>query len=419
MEKPDIQPDDFQITDSANDQPQENTTPFTVNVSERVKRLPPYLFAELNKLKYEKRRTGADVIDLGMGSPSDPPHPMIIDKLIDVIKDSKLHAYSHARGIPHLRREVAARYAKYYDVQLDPETETIVCIGSKEGLSHLCLALLGAGDTAIVPAPHFPAHLHAVMLASANSLVLDVTNPEKLLSNIAITCQTIYPKPKVVIVNYPHNPTATVVEPEFYAELVKLARRYGFMVISDMAYGDVCFDGYRAPSFLSAPRAIEVGIETTTMSKGYNMAGWRVGFCCGNAEIVRALATVKTYYDYGVFTALQISAITAIRHAGGAVEAQAKVYQKRRDVLCDGLQRLGWNVVKPKASMFVWQQVPPEWQAKMSTFDFAMKLLREADVVVSPGSAFGELGEGYMRLALVEKEDRLRQAIRHIKRALR
>jgi len=410
--------DDFHYQESANDQPQENTTPFTVDVSERVKRLPPYLFAELNKLKYEKRRTGADVIDLGMGSPSDPPHFLITDKLVEVVKNPKLHCYSHARGIPQLRKEVAARYQKYFGVQLDPETETIVCIGSKEGLSHLCLALLGAGDTAIVPSPYFPAHLHAVMLASGNSLTLDVTKPEKLLSNIAATCQYICPKPKVVIVNYPHNPTTTVVGPEFYVDLVKLAKRYGFMVISDMAYGDVCFDGYRAPSFLSAPGAMGVGVETTTMSKGYNMAGWRVGFCSGNAEIVRALATVKTYYDYGVFTALQISAITAIRHAGDAVEAQAKIYQKRRDVLCSGLERLGWNVTKPKASMFVWQEIPPEWRKKMSTFDFAMKLLREADVVVSPGSAFGEAGEGYMRLALVEKEDRLRQAVRHIKRVL-
>ena len=419
MDKTTTSTEDFHYHDAANDQPQENTTPFTVNVSERVKRLPPYLFAELNKLKYEKRRTGADVIDLGMGSPSDPPHSLITDKLIEVVKNPKLHAYSHARGIPQLRREVAARYLKYFGVRLDPETETIVCLGSKEGLSHLCLALLGAGDTAIVPSPYFPAHLHAVMLASANSLLLDVTKPEKLLSNIAMTCQQICPKPKVVVVNYPHNPTTTVVESEFYVDLVKLAKRYGFMVISDMAYGDVCFDGYRAPSFLSAPGAIEVGIETTTMSKGYNMAGWRIGFCSGNAEIIRALATIKTYYDYGVFTALQISAIAAIRHGDKAVETQAKVYQKRRDILCSGLQRLGWDVVKPKASMFVWQQIPPEWRKQMSTFDFAMKLLREADVVVSPGSAFGEAGEGFMRLALVEKEDRLRQAVRQIKRALK
>ncbi|MDR0521261.1 MAG: aminotransferase class I/II-fold pyridoxal phosphate-dependent enzyme [Planctomycetaceae bacterium] len=411
--------DDFQFQESADDQLQENTAPFTINVSERVKRLPPYLFAELNKLKYEKRRTGADVIDLGMGSPSDPPHHLITDKLIEVVKNPKLHAYSHARGIPQLRKEVAARYLKYYGVRLDPETETIVTIGSKEGLSHLCLALLGAGDIAVVPSPYFPAHLHAVMLASANALLLDATKPEKLLSNIAHTCQHIAPKPKVVIVNYPHNPTTTVVEPEFYTDLIKLSRRYGFMIVSDMAYGDLCYDDYRAPSFLAAPGAIDVGIETTTMSKGYSMAGWRIGFCCGNPEIIRALATVKTYYDYGVFSPLQIAAIAAIRHADRAVEAQAKVYQKRRDVLCSGLQRLGWNVVKPKASMFVWQQIPPEWQKKMSTFDFAMKLLREANVVVSPGSAFGEAGEGFMRLALVEKEDRLRQAVRQIGRALR
>ncbi|MDR1963060.1 MAG: aminotransferase class I/II-fold pyridoxal phosphate-dependent enzyme [Planctomycetaceae bacterium] len=406
----------LQNNEVADDQLQENTQPFTISVSDRVKRLPPYLFAELNKLKYEKRKTGADVIDLGMGSPSDPPHHLVTDKLIEVVRNPKLHAYSHARGLPQLRKEVAARYLKYYGVRLDPETQTIVCIGSKEGLSHLCLALLGAGDTAIVPSPYFPAHLHGVMLASASSLLLDVRKPEKLLSNIASTCQHFLPRPKVLILNYPHNPTATVVEPEFYVEIVKLAKRYGFMVISDIAYGDICFDGYKAPSFLAAPGAIEVGVETTTMSKGYNMAGWRIGFCSGNTEIIRALATIKTYYDYGVFSALQIAAIAAIRHTDHAVEAQAKVYQKRRDILCSGLERIGWTVVKPKASMFVWQQMPPEWAKKMSSFDFAMKLLKEANVVVSPGSAFGEAGEGFMRLALVEKEDRLRQAVRQLGR---
>ncbi|MDR2755653.1 MAG: aminotransferase class I/II-fold pyridoxal phosphate-dependent enzyme [Planctomycetaceae bacterium] len=409
----------LQNNEVADDQLQENTHPFTINVSERVRRLPPYLFAELNKLKYEKRKTGADVIDLGMGSPSDPPHHVVTDKLIEVVRNPKLHAYSHARGLPQLRKEVAARYVKYYGVRLDPETQTIVCIGSKEGLSHLCLALLGAGDTAIVPSPYFPAHLHGVMLASASSLLLDVRKPEKLLSNIASTCQHFLPRPKVLILNYPHNPTTTVVEPEFYVEIVKLAKRYGFMVISDIAYGDICFDDYRAPSFLAAPGAIEVGVETTTMSKGYNMAGWRIGFCCGNPEIIRALATIKTYYDYGVFSALQIAAIAAIRHTDHAVEAQAKVYQKRRDILCSGLERIGWSVVKPKASMFVWQQIPSDWAKKMSSFDFAMKLLKDANVVVSPGSAFGEAGEGFMRLALVEKEDRLRQAVRQIGRALR
>ena len=404
---------------TADDQLAENSKPFTINVSERVKRLPPYLFAQLNKLKYEKRQTGADVIDLGMGSPSDPPSKLVIDKLIETVQNPRVHAYSNNRGLPQLRREVAARYLKYYGVRLDPEAETIVTIGSKEGLSHLCLALLGSGDNVIVPSPYFPAHFHAPMLASGNVLLLDATKPEKFLSNISETCQKLFPKPKLLLLNYPHNPTATVVEQEFYADVVKLAKRYGFMVVSDMAYGDICFDGYKAPSFLSVPGAKDVGVETTTMSKGYNMAGWRVGYCCGNAEIVRALATIKTYYDYGIFSAIQIAAISAIRHTDRDVEAQAMVYQKRRDVLCSGLERIGWNVVKPKASMFVWQQVPPEWQKKMSTFDFAMKLLQEANVVVSPGSAFGEAGEGYMRLALVEKEDRLRQAVRQIGRVLK
>lgn len=404
---------------SADDQLTENTAPFTINVSQRVKRLPPYLFAQLNKLKAEKRATGADVIDLGMGSPTDTPQKLVIDKLIEAVQNPKIHTYSNNRGLPQLRREVTARYLKYYGVRLDPETETIVCIGSKEGLSHLCLALLGSGDTVIVPSPYFPAHFHAPMLASANVLLLDVTQPEKLLSNIAQTCQRMFPKPKLLLLNYPHNPTATVVEQEFYVDVVKLAKKYGFMVVSDIAYADICFDGYRAPSFLSVPGAQDVGVETTTMSKGYNMAGWRVGFCCGNAEMIRALTTIKTYYDYGIFSAIQIAAISAIRHTDRAVEAQAMTYQKRRDVLCSGLQRIGWNVNKPKASMFVWQEVPAEWRRKMSTFDFAMKLLQEANVVVSPGSAFGEAGEGFMRLALVEKEDRLRQAVRQIARALR
>jgi alanine-synthesizing transaminase len=404
---------------SADDQLPENSAPFTINVSQRVKRLPPYLFAQLNKLKAEKRATGADVIDLGMGSPSDPPHKLIIDKLIEAVQNPKVHAYSNNLGLPQLRREVAARYLKYYGVRLDPENETIVTIGSKEGLSHLCLALLGSGDNVIVPSPYFPAHFHAPMLASANVLLLDVTKPEKFLSNISETCQKMFPKPKLLLLNYPHNPTATTVEQEFYVDVVKLAKKYGFMVVSDIAYADICFDGYKAPSFLAVPGAKDVGVETTTMSKGYNMAGWRVGFCCGNSEMIRALATIKTYYDYGIFSAIQIAAISAIRHTDRAVEMQAKVYQKRRDVLCSGLHRIGWNVAKPRASMFVWQEVPAEWQKKMSTFDFAMKLLQEANVVVSPGSAFGEAGEGYMRLALVEKEDRLRQAVRQIGRALK
>ncbi|MDD3586019.1 MAG: aminotransferase class I/II-fold pyridoxal phosphate-dependent enzyme [Thermoguttaceae bacterium] len=401
------------------DEPEENSRPFKINVSERVKRLPPYLFAELNALKYAKRRSGCDVIDLGMGSPSDPPSQLIVQKLAEAAENPRLHAYSNARGLPNLRREVAARYLKYYGVRLDPDSETIVTIGSKEGLSHILLALIGPGDLAIVPAPYFPAHLYGVMLASGETLALDVRDPEKLLSQVAVACQTHCPRPKLMLVNYPHNPTCTVVERDFYVDLVRLAKKYEFMVVSDLAYADITFDGYKTPSFLSVPGALDVGVEMTTMSKSYNMAGWRIGYCCGNREMIRALATIKTYYDYGTFSPMQIAAIVAIRQLDAKVQAQAKIYEHRRDILCEAISRIGWEVVKPKASMFVWQKIPEVWQQKMSTFDFAMKLLKEANVVVSPGSAFGPLGEGYMRLALVEKDERLKQAIRQIGRVLK
>jgi len=392
--------------------------PFTIEVAERVRRLPPYLFARLNRLMYEKRRAGDDVIDLGMGNPSDPPQPLVIEKLAQAARDPKNHGYSHSLGILSLRREVAAKYFRKHGVRLDPETEILVCLGSKEGFSHMCLALLGPGDTAIVPAPYSPAHLYAVAMAAANAILLEVADPEKFLANVDYTCRHLVPRPKLLIVNFPHNPSTAVVEPEFYVELVRLAKRYGFMVISDLAYADVTFDGYQAPSLLAAPGGIDVGVEFTTMSKGYNMAGWRVGFCAGNAEMIRALATIKGYYDYGMFRPIQIAAIMALRQTEAAVEAQAAVYQRRRDVLCNGLKRLGWPVEKPKATMFVWARIPSPWAEQLGSFDFAMKLLKEADVVVSPGAAFGPAGEGYLRMALVENENRLRQAVRQIGRCL-
>jgi len=391
---------------------------FTIEVADRVRRLPAYLFAKINRLKYEKRRAGDDVIDLGMGNPSDAPEQRIIDKLADAARDPKNHGYVPSQGILSLRREVAAKYFKLHGVRLAPESELTVCLGSKEGFSHLCLALLGPGDTAIVPAPHYPAHLYAVALAAANSILLEVADSEKLLSNVAYTCQHLVPRPKVLIINFPHNPSTVVVEPEFYVEVVRLAKRYGFMVISDLAYADVTFDGYKAPSFLAAPGAIDVGVEFTTMSKGYNMAGWRIGFCAGNAEMVRALLTIKSYYDYGMFRPIQIAAIVALRHTDAAVEAQAAEYQRRRDVLCDGLERLGWPVRRPKATMFLWQKIPEPWAGEMTSFDFAMKLLKEGDVVVSPGAGFGPAGEGFLRMALVENVNRLRQAVRQIGRCL-
>ncbi len=391
---------------------------FTIEVADRVRRLPPYLFAKINRLMYEKRRAGDDVIDLGMGNPTDAPEKLVVDKLADAARDPKNHGYVESQGILSLRREVAARYFKLHGVRLDPETELAVCLGSKEGFSHLCLGLLGPGNTAIVPAPYYPAHLYAVALAAANSILLEVADTENFLSNVAYTCQHLVPRPKVLIVNFPHNPSTAVVEPEFYAEVVKLAKHYGFMVISDLAYADVTFDDYRAPSFLAATGAIDVGVELTTMSKGYNMAGWRVGFCAGNPEMVRTLLTIKSYYDYGMFRPVQIAAIMALRHTDAAVEAQAAEYQRRRDVLCDGLERLGWPVRRPKATMFLWQKIPEPWATEMNSFDFAMKLLKEGDVVVSPGAGFGPAGEGFVRMALVENENRLRQAVRQMGRCL-
>jgi alanine-synthesizing transaminase len=400
-------------------EPNTPQTPFKIDVADRVKRLPPYLFGKINELKYRKRRAGIDVIDLGMGNPTDVPDPTVLDKLCEAVRDERNHRYSVSNGLYNLRREVALRYARRHNVQLDPDTEVLAGLGSKEVFSHMCLALMGPGDTAIVPAPSFPIHVYAVALASGNVISLDCTQPDRFLRNIAATAEHLYPRPKVLIINFPHNPTTTVIEKDFFVEVVALAKRFGFMVIHDFAYGDVCFDGYQAPSFLSVPGAKDVGVETTTMSKGYNMAGWRLGFCAGNSEMVRALATIKGYYDYGIFQAIQIAGIIALRHGEDGVTRQAAEYQRRRDVLVEGLERIGWEVQSPKASMFVWAQYPREWRDQMGSIDFAMKLLEEAEVAVSPGRGFGEAGEGYLRLALVENEQRLRQAVRQIGRCLR
>lgn len=405
------------MAESPEQEPVDDVRPFQIQVAERMNRLPAYLFARLNQLMYQKRRAGEDVIDMGMGNPTDPPADFVIEKLAEAARDPRNHGYSPSLGINNLRREVASRYFRKWGVRLDPESETVVTLGSKEGFSHLCLALIGPGDTAIVPAPTYPAHLYAVSLASGNAITLEVADHDKFLSNIAYVCQHIQPRPKMVVLNYPHNPSTVTVEHDFYVEAVKLARRYGFILISDLAYADVCFDGYQAPSLLAVPGAKQLAVEFTTMSKGFSMAGWRVGYCAGNAEILRALGTVKAYYDYGMFRPIQIAAIMALRNGESAVEAQAKEYQRRRDVLCEGLNRLGWNVTPPRASMFVWAKIPEPW-AKMGSLDFAMKLLEEAGVVVSPGAGFGPAGEGFIRIALIENENRIRQAIRSIGRAL-
>jgi len=395
-----------------------NPEPFQVTFASRVERLPPYMFGRINNSLYLKRRAGDDVIDLGMGNPSDPPDPIVIQKLTDAARDEGNHGYSKSNGIINLRREVASKYYRQYGVRLDPEAEVIACLGSKEGFSHMCLALMGPGDTAMIPSPYFPIHMYSVILASGNVVALDVADPERFLHNVAYTCEHMAPTPKVLIVNYPHNPSSAVIEPEFFVDVVRLAKKYRFMVIHDFAYADVAFDGYKPPSFLAAPGAKDVGVEFTTMSKGYNMAGWRVGFCAGNAEMIRGLGTIKGYYDYGMFQAIQIAAIVALRETEASVLNQSLVYQGRRDALVNGLRRLGWTVDPPKAGMFVWAQVPQPWRTSMSTMDFAMKLLEEGNVAVSPGSGFGVAGEGFLRLSLVENEQRLRQAVRQIGKCL-
>jgi alanine-synthesizing transaminase len=400
-------------------QPSSSSTPFQVQVAQRVTRLPPYMFGRINAMLYKKRRAGDDVIDLGMGNPSDPPEELVIEKLAEAARDPRNHGYSKNVGIDNLRREVASKYFRKYGVRLDPESEVIVCLGSKEGFSHMCLALMGPGDTAIVPAPYFPIHVYAVALAAGNVISLEVSDPDRFLRNVAYTCEHLYPRPKLLIVNYPHNPSSGVVEQPFFDEVVALARKYGFMVLSDFAYADVAFDGYQPPSFLASKGASEVGVEFTTMSKGYNMAGWRVGYCCGNAEMVKALATIKGYYDYGMFQAIQIAAILALRQTDTAVEQQSGIYQSRRDALCEALARIGWKVTPPKAGMFVWAPIPEPWRSRMSTMDFAMMLLEKGNVAVSPGNGFGPAGEGFLRMSLVENESRLRQAARQIKACLR
>ncbi len=404
------------VESPASDLPE--SAPIRVQYAPRVDRLPPYLFGRINALLYQKRRAGADVIDLGMGNPSDPPEAFVIEKLAEAARDEDNHGYSKSNGLLNLRRELSNKYARRYGARIDPETEAIVCLGSKEGFSHMCLALMGPGDTAIIPSPYFPVHMYGVILAAGNVVALEVANSEKFLSNIAYTCEQFHPRPKLLIINYPHNPSTVTVEPEFFLDVVRIAKKYGLMVISDFAYADVAFDGYLPPSFLSAPGAKDVGVEFTTMSKGYNMAGWRVGFCAGNADMIRGLATIKGYYDYGMFQAIQIAAIVAMRNGEEGVARQSAVYKKRRDAMIDGLRRIGWSAEVPRAGMFVWAKIPEPWASKMSTIDFAMHLLEKGNVAVSPGSGFGTAGEGYLRLALVENEHRIRQAIRQISTCL-
>jgi len=389
---------------------------YKIEPAQRIKRLPPYLFGRLNALKLAKRQAGADIIDLGMGNPSDPAPQIVIDKLCEAAQDSRNHRYSASRGIKNLLKEIAIKYERNWNVKLDWEREVLACIGSKEGFSHMCLAMLGPGDTAVVPDPAFPIHNYSVALAGGNVISVPLGNDEKFVNTIASVIEHLYPKPKLLILNYPHNPTAITVDDGFFEIVVDVAKRFGIAVIHDFAYGETCFNGYKAPSFLSVRGAKDVGVEFITMSKPYNMAGFRIGFVAGNKEMIEYLATIKGYYDYGIFQALQIAGIIALRQCNEDIIKQNLKYQSRRDVVCDGLTRLGWEVEKPRASMFVWAKVPKEHSQGKGSIDFAMELMEHAEVAIAPGRAFGENGEGHMRIALVENEQRLRQAVRNISR---
>ncbi|MHC4122238.1 MAG: aminotransferase class I/II-fold pyridoxal phosphate-dependent enzyme [Planctomycetota bacterium] len=389
---------------------------FRIEPAQRIKRLPPYLFGRLNALKLEKRRQGADIIDLGMGNPSDPAPQIVVDKLCEAARDPRNHRYSASKGIKNLRREVAIKYEQKWNVKLDPETEILACIGSKEGFSHMCLAMLGPGDTAVVPDPAFPIHIYSVALAGANVITVPLGCDDKFLKTIAMVCENLYPRPKLIILNYPNNPTAMTIEEGFFETVVDIAKRFGIAVIHDFAYGETCFNGYKAPSFLSTKGAKDVGVEFITLSKPYNMAGFRIGFIAGNKHMVDYLATIKGYYDYGIFQAIQIAGIIAMRHCEKDITRQNEIYRSRRDVVCEGLEKIGWEVEKPRATMFVWAKVPKAHSDGKPSIDYAMDLMEHAEVAIAPGRGFGENGENYMRIALVENEQRLKQAIRNISR---
>ncbi|MFG0247872.1 MAG: aminotransferase class I/II-fold pyridoxal phosphate-dependent enzyme [Phycisphaeraceae bacterium JB051] len=394
-----------------------------IQVASRIDRLPPYVLGQLKHLIYERRKAGYDVIDLNMGNPKDAAPDPVVDKIREAVLDPRNGRYSASAGIYNLRRDFALKMKRKWDIDLDPDNEVIATIGSKEGFSHMCLALLGPGDTAIVADPAFQIHTYAVILAGASTISVPLGNDDAFLERIEHVLTTMTPRPKVMILNYPHNPTTMTVDLAFFDKVVAIAKKYEVIVLHDFAYGETCFEDYKAPSFLQADGAKDVGVEFSTLSKPYNMAGWRIGFCCGNAQMVKALGTIKGYYDYGIFQAVQIAAILAMREGDKFVEAQARIYQERRDVMVRGLRRLGWEVEGdngPLATMFVWAKVNPEHLARYegSTNTMCMALVEEAEVAMTPGAAFGPLGEGYVRMALVENEQRIRQALRQMSRVL-
>lgn len=384
----------------------------------RMRRLPPYVFAQVNDLKMEKRRAGEDIIDLGMGNPDIPTPEHIVEKLVEAARKPHNHRYSASRGITKLREAIANWYKRRYDVDIDPETEAVVTIGAKEGLSHLVLSLIGPGDVIFAPNPTYPIHTYAPIIAGGDLRSIPIDEERDFLEDLMHATKQTWPKPKMLIISFPHNPTTKVVDLDFFKKIVDFAQEHKILIIHDLAYADLVFDGYEAPSFLQVPGAKEVGVEFFSMSKSYSMPGWRVGFCVGNKEIIAALARIKSYLDYGIFQPVQIAAIIALNGDQECVKKIVSVYKSRRDALVKGLNRVGWPVEKPRATMFLWAKIPEPF-AHMGSVEFSKFLINEAKVAVSPGLGFGEYGDDHVRFALVENEMRIQQAIRGIRRAFR
>ena len=383
----------------------------------RIQRLPAYVFNITGEMKMAARRRGEDIIDFGMGNPDGATPKHIVDKMVEAAMKPQTHRYSVSKGLPRLRKAICNWYKQRYEVDLDPESEAIVTIGSKEGIAHLCLAILDSRDTVLVPNPSYPIHIYGPVIAGAHIVSVPVHDQEQFLAQLEDLIPRLTPRPKALIVNFPSNPTTECVELPFLARLVELAREHGFYLIHDIAYADIAFDGYKPPSVMQVPGAKDVAVEFFTLSKSYNMPGWRVGFMVGNQRLVSALARLKSYFDYGTFTPIQVASIAALEGPQECVAQICDTYRRRRDVLIEGLNRAGWHVPAPKATMFVWAKIPEQYQ-ELKSLEFSKLLLTDAKVAVSPGIGFGDYGDEHVRFALIENEERTRQAIRGIKQML-
>lgn len=377
----------------------------------RIKRLPPYVFAIVNDLKMEQRHRGEDIIDFGMGNPDKPAPRHVVEKLIEVASRKDTHRYSMSRGIPRLRRAICNWYKSRFDVDLDPESEAIVTLGSKEGLAHLAMAIVDRGDAVLVPNPAYPIHPFGFVIAGADVRHIPVGPGMDFFVELETSFRNSWPRPKILLVNFPSNPTTQCVDLPFFEKLIDFAREHQIWVVQDLAYADIVFDGYKAPSILQVGGAKEIAVEFFTLSKSYNMPGWRIGFMVGAPVLVKALARLKSYLDYGMFTPVQVAGITALEEDQSCILDVQETYRSRRDALCSGLNSIGWHVERPKATMFVWAPIPDEYR-HLGSLEFSKRLLLEAKVAVAPGIGFGEYGDGFVRFALIENEHRTRQAVR-------